>query len=150
MDTLAANIADWRSHGAQLLDYPQPGFERAAPLYQQAARVEVQIVVANTVAYLRSNLISQLEHIERQAEVQWSTQQLTLLNETSHAFERALENQTQNLESDSVAEIARTSQAENQSHTEEIHQIQILRLTEAQNLRSERNRANKEEQHRTL
>ena len=142
MDTIAVNNAYWRSHGAQLLDYPQPGFERAAQLYQLAARVEVRIVVANTAAYLRSNLMSQLEHIERQAEVQWSTQQLTLLNETSHAFERALDNQTQILESDSVAEIARTSQAEN-PHTEEIHQIQNLRLTEAQNLRSERNRANK-------
>ena len=75
------------------LDYPQPGFERAAQLYQLAARVEVRVVVANTAAYLRSNLISQLEHIERQAKVQWSTQQLTLLNETSHAFERALDNQ---------------------------------------------------------
>ena len=33
-------------------------------LYQQATRVEVQIVVANTAVYLRSNLISQLERIE--------------------------------------------------------------------------------------
>ena len=51
------------NQGGQALNYQQAGIERAAQQYEQAARVKIHVVVANTAANARSDVIS---HLNRQ------------------------------------------------------------------------------------
>ena len=66
-------------------------FERAARQYEQAAKDEIQVAVADTIEHARADLISQLVRIEQTAEIQLSTQQMTLLIGTNRASEFAVE-----------------------------------------------------------
>ena len=66
-------------------------FERAARQYEQAAKDEIQVAVADTIEHVRADLICQLVRIEQTAEIQLSTQQMTLLIGTNRASEFAVE-----------------------------------------------------------
>ena len=69
-----------RSKGRQALNFQQAGLERAAQEYEQAARDEVHVAVAQAIDMSTAETRERKGAIETQAGRTWTSHQVTILN----------------------------------------------------------------------
>ena len=95
-NTLAEQHVYWQEHGRRALNL-EAGFERAAHVYQQAARDENHVAVAQVIERSTAEMRETLSTLESEAKHSWTSHQATLLNDMSSVAGDALKNQKRSL-----------------------------------------------------
>ena len=70
------NIFTGRSKAENASDFQRAGFERAAQEYEQAARDEVHVAVAQLTNMFRAELRKRMGALQHQAEQTWTSNQV--------------------------------------------------------------------------
>ena len=69
-----------QEQGRHALNFQQAGFERAAQEYEQAARAEVHVAVAQATEMSGAEMRESVVAVENQAEQTWTSQQVMILS----------------------------------------------------------------------
>ena len=73
---LAEQHIYWQEQGRHALNFQQASFERAAQEYEQAARDEVHVALAQDTEMSGAEMRERLEAVENQAEQTWTAHQV--------------------------------------------------------------------------
>ena len=108
----------------------QAGFERAAQKYEQAARGEVHVAVAQAADMAGAEMLAKMGALVQRFEQSWISHQVILLDEMSSVAGDALENQIRSLLSEGNAELPRHV-GQRRGHLQE-YQQDVQHVTEVQ------------------